>query len=203
MKKFKWASVVGSCLLAASLLVASSASARVDDEHLPRAKSVLSTSELAAIGANQDQATIDRIISMASPRQNVQVLLDFDTKEYEAAILVDETPEQQLRAFLGELGRQAPTSQEFGEASTMGSNGVYTCPYTAGPKSTSFHTYTAYYWCGSGYWTGGPLTGWTQYRNSTAKYHLVGPSNTNWMTCPGYATCTISGTTNLGYVSFS
>lgn len=199
MNNKKWSCLLGSLLLVGPLLGASSAQAESAETDLPRVASTLSTSELAKLGSQQDRAEIAEIISMAGPEQNVQALLNFDTGTYDAAVLVDETPEEQLASF---LATKSAAKQPSNASGTLGSNGVYTCSYTSSPKGTSYHTSTAFYWCGSGYWTGS-IGGWFRYRNGSSKNHLVGPSSTNWMTCPPYTTCDIAGTTVLGYVSFS
>ncbi|MDR6868371.1 hypothetical protein J2Y69_002987 [Microbacterium resistens] len=64
-------------------------SSQTDETVVTRVDEVLSPAELQKIGATQSQADIDKIIAMASPTQNVQVLLDFDTMTYGGAVLVN------------------------------------------------------------------------------------------------------------------
>lgn len=202
MNKTKWSAIVGSCLLLASLLGASSASANASDPHdegdLPRAAATLSASELAELGESQSPEQIDEVMSMASPEQNVQVLLNFDTKGYDAAVLVDSSPLEDMQST-----QPAGALAEGSAAEGAARAGIYTCSYTSGPKGISNHTSTSYYWCGSGSWSGGPLAGWKQYYNGISTTALVGPSNVSWSGCPGFTTCTVPAGTNLGYVSFN
>lgn len=171
-------------------------------EELPRAATTLSPTELGEIGATQDAAEIAQIVALASPEQNVQVLLNFETKGYDAAVLIDESAEEGRESFLAEA-KSSPAQAESTTGPSAMLAGIYTCSYTSGPKGISYHTSTAFYWCGSGSWQGGPLTGWKQYYNGISTNALVGPSNLTWAVCTGYTTCTAPAGYNLGYVSFN
>lgn len=178
------------------------ASATVDEVEIPRAPVTLSADELSDIGASQDAAEIDKIIAMASPDQNVQVLLNFETKEYDAAVLVDQSADEQLKSHLAKVNSEALLQEGSVAENMVALAGVYLCSYTSGPKGTSYHNGGTLFWCGSGSWSGSQ-PGWYQYYNGIATNTLVGPSNLSWQVCPGYTTCTVSPTTTLGYVSFN
>jgi len=179
---------------------------QIDSAGFPHAEKVLPADALKKIGAGQTKADMDKIIAKASPTQNVQLLLDFDTKSYGGAVLVNQSADAQLADVLAKGGSApAVATQNDATASPAGVlAGIYNCSYTSGPKGTSSHGSYALYWCGSGSWSGGGITPWDWYRNGIATNALVGPSNLSWMVCPGYTTCTVSPSgTPLGYVSFN
>lgn len=194
MKNMLKASVMVAATVMVGALTAGPAFAADEAPDFPRVASEVSAEQLAQIGATQDAAEIDAVIAMASPEQNVQVLLNFDTHTYDAAVLVDESPYADMVA-------SADPAAEGSSAARAG--GIYTCSYMAGPRGISYHGSVAYYFCGSGEWTGGPLGNWQKYHNGAPANALVGPSNINWMVCPPSNTCTVSGGVKLGYVSFN
>lgn len=162
-----------------------------EDATIPRAASPLSEAELKEIGASQNDAEIAKITAMASPEQHVQTLLNFDTKGVDAAVLLDALP--------GEDAQFSPNDSADDSNAIL--TGVYTCSYTNSPKGTSYHTSTAFYWCGSGSWNGGPLTGWSAFSNGYGSNALVGPSNVDWVVCTAHTYCTVTPAgTPLGYV---
>ncbi|MFF8185642.1 hypothetical protein ACF044_00065 [Microbacterium sp. NPDC016588] len=195
MKNALKASVMVAATVMVGALLASPAYASDEASDLPRVASEVSAEQLGQIGATQDAAEIEAVMALASPEQTVQVLLNFSTHTYDAAVLVDESPYADLTAS----SKKAPAQ----ESSAARSGGIYTCSYTAGPKGISYHGSVAYYFCGSGEWKGGPLTNWRKYHNGASGNALVGPSNLNWMSCPPNNTCTIGGGVSLGYVSFN
>lgn len=162
-----------------------------EDATIPRAASPLSAAELKEIGASQDNAEIAKITAMASPEQHVQTLLNFDTKSVDAAVLLDALP--------GEDAQFSPNASADDSNAIL--SGVYTCSYTDSPKGTYYHTSTAFYWCGAGSWSGGPLIGWSAFSNGYGNNALVGPSSTNWVLCSAHTYCTVTPAgISLGYV---
>ena len=180
------AGLFAALIAAAGLLGASGAVAAeeapgivaVENVNAPHVPAPVSQEQLAEIGSTQTPEEIKAIVESSSYENRVQVLLDFNTNETTAAVVLDRsTP------------AIAPAS-------------ITACPLQGIVKGISKHGSANVGWCGSGEWTGS-RPNLNQYTSNIATNTLVGTSNLNWNTCPGYAVCSITPTITMGYLSFN
>lgn len=171
------------------------------DKNLPIVETLISSEQLSRLGASQSLEDIQGVINLATAEQRVQILINGETGEYEAAVLVKNGPD--FTKYDAAIDISESSSPSF-SGSVQPLAGVYACS-TSGAKGISRHVAPdrTIGWCGSGNWSGSGFGGWYQYSSNISTASLVGPDVWSWVLCPGDTTCNISPASTLGFVEFS